>query len=219
MLNKKGLTILELLVSIALISVVMIFLFNLLTDLMYSDDYASFAKRNQTNRAAIITAIEKDFISKELTDVKYGNNKITFYYYDGSTCDLYVTKSGSTNAIKEGDTLNYKCDTLQKWKAVSTEGNVFYSLKNFNESDVVKHEYTAVRTNIDTNGDGVPDTNIDKDGDGVVDSGNANNTYTIKSNFYYYKITIPVVVKKSLKDNTYMDDNSLDDITLFYLHK
>ena len=61
-LNNKGVTIIELLVSVALVSVVLMFLYNLLANVTFEKITDFIASTNQANRIDIITTIENDLI-------------------------------------------------------------------------------------------------------------------------------------------------------------
>ncbi len=61
-LNNKGVTIIELLVSVALLSVVLMFLYNLLSSVTFEKDNDFIANSNQANRIDIINTIESDLI-------------------------------------------------------------------------------------------------------------------------------------------------------------
>ena len=69
MLNKKGMTLLEIVISIALISVVMLFLFSLLNDIQYESKHSSYAKDFLVSRATIIKDVEEYLLTNlgELT--------------------------------------------------------------------------------------------------------------------------------------------------------
>ena len=72
-MNKKGFTMTELIVSIAIIAVVMIFLVNLLVDIRYDKKNELYDTKNQINRAEIIKTIQNDLdgkIIKDITDTK-----------------------------------------------------------------------------------------------------------------------------------------------------
>ena len=71
-MNKRGITLVEVVVSIGLISVVMLFLFNLLIDMQFEEDHASFSKKNQVARASIIKLIQNDFMNL--------NGRISIFY-------------------------------------------------------------------------------------------------------------------------------------------
>lgn len=112
-MNRKGFTLTELVISVVLISVVMMFLFQLLTDLEYSQNHASYAKSNQINRAKIIENIQKTWMSSELLDITEDtdatNNKVTITFkYNSSSEYLYINYKD--NII----TYNDESWTLQK---------------------------------------------------------------------------------------------------------
>lgn len=57
-LNNKGTTIIELVVSIALLGVVMVFMYQMLSNVKFERDNEYFASKNQETRIDIIDAIE-----------------------------------------------------------------------------------------------------------------------------------------------------------------
>ena len=86
MLNKKGMTLLEIVISIALISVVMLFLFSLLNDIQYESKHTSYAKDFLVSRATIIKDVEEDILNNNITDVSQVNvdaNKTTLNFQTG----------------------------------------------------------------------------------------------------------------------------------------
>lgn len=68
-MNKKGFTMTELIVSIAIIAVVMIFLVNLLVDVRYDKKNELYDTKNQINRAEIIKTIQNDLDGKVITGI------------------------------------------------------------------------------------------------------------------------------------------------------
>ena len=72
-MNKKGFTMTELIVSIAIIAVVMIFLVNLLVDIRYDKKNELYDTKNQINRAEIIKTIQNDLDGKVITDITDGS--------------------------------------------------------------------------------------------------------------------------------------------------
>lgn len=94
MLNKKGSTLMELVISIVLISVVLIFLMRLLVDLNNTETNNSYAKENQIIRSEIIRTIENDFnasVLKEVNDQSDGEAlKVKFTFNDNKTSSLEV---------------------------------------------------------------------------------------------------------------------------------
>jgi|GEM_PF-5706170 len=61
-LNNKGMTLTELLVSIALLSIVMIFAYGIVNQLVYTKNNNIMATDNQINRALIIDTIQNDLV-------------------------------------------------------------------------------------------------------------------------------------------------------------
>lgn len=64
-LNNKGTTIIELVVSIALLGVVMVFMYQMLSNVKFERDNEYFASKNQETRIDIIDAIE-DVIEEKI---------------------------------------------------------------------------------------------------------------------------------------------------------
>lgn len=105
-LNNKGMSLMELLVSIILISIVLTFLFQLLTDLKNETDKNDFAYNNQINRAEIIKTIESDLEKYSLigiSDSTTDNIKINFHYLNGKTSILNTKKEKYKNELGEDD--------------------------------------------------------------------------------------------------------------------
>ncbi len=123
MLNKKGISIIELIVSIALMSVVMLFLYNLLSNVTFEKDDDFFASLNQANRIDLIGTIENDLICDSLvklvsitstssgerlllkgtkdyvitTEKSSSNYKIT--YFNGTDVQTWTIKGGTFGKI------------------------------------------------------------------------------------------------------------------------
>ena len=95
-MNKKGITLIEFIVSIALVGIVMIFLFNLLLDVQYTAKNGNYAKENQLNRASILREVMYDFTHLGLVGMKdtstYINLTLNFKFQDGSEKTLTVNK-------------------------------------------------------------------------------------------------------------------------------
>ena len=68
-LNKKGNTLIELVISIALMSVILISIVRLLVDLNNTNTNNVYAKNNQINRSEILRAIESDLNNKVLVNI------------------------------------------------------------------------------------------------------------------------------------------------------
>lgn len=92
MMNNKGMTLIELLISIVLISTVLVFLFQILIDLRNETDNNSYAYNNQIKRAEIIYTIQNDLNNYALvgiTDNSSNDNLIlNFHFKNGEQASL-----------------------------------------------------------------------------------------------------------------------------------
>lgn len=99
-MNKKGVTILELLISISLTSIVVILLLRVIFSLNKINNNENYASSDEINRTEIIKNIESDFLKYRLNGLSINNNKITFKYMD-TTKDLIINSNNITyNDIK-----------------------------------------------------------------------------------------------------------------------
>lgn len=95
-LNKKGMTLVEIIISIALISIVLVFLFSLLVDVKDMNDEASINSDYLINKALILKNIEED-LDKE--------NSVTL-----NTCEInnFYTTYPTIDKINGGDYSYFK---------------------------------------------------------------------------------------------------------------
>lgn len=124
-MNNKGMTLMEVLVSLVLISIVMIFIVNLLSDLKNED--AISAKRNEDTltRAALINVIQGDLINSDNyleTIIKKSNDS------GYSDCTSFKFHNSGTKYLCVHDTfVAYgKAGNLEKWDL----NNGTYDLNN-----------------------------------------------------------------------------------------
>ena len=107
-LNNKGMSLIEILVSITLISTILVFLVQLLNSLESETAKNNFAYDNQLNRAEIIKTIEDDLDSNNLIGVSnnsHDNINISFAFLDNLSAtltssikdDKYILKYTSSN--------------------------------------------------------------------------------------------------------------------------
>lgn len=128
-LNNKGVTIIELLVSVALVSVVLMFLYNLLSNVTFEKTTDFIASTNQANRIDIITTIENDLIldnDVELVESQTTSRKV-----------VMKGKNGQYQIIITDDTLKYSVKgVLQNtWKI---KGGKFGDIKCISEGNKTK---------------------------------------------------------------------------------
>lgn len=107
-MNNKGSTLLELIISIALISVILVFMVRLLVDLNDSETNNKYAKKNQVIRAEILRTIENDLQNKIITDIRdnstTSNLIITFKFNDNKESNINVLKDKLTYKNTAGKT-------------------------------------------------------------------------------------------------------------------
>lgn len=128
-LNNKGVTIVELLVSVALVSVVLMFLYNLLSNVTFEKTTDFIASTNQANRIDIITTIENDLIldnDVELVESQTTTKKI-----------VMKGKNGQYQIVITDDTLKYSVKgVLQNaWKI---KGGKFGDVECISKGDKTK---------------------------------------------------------------------------------
>ena len=95
--NNKGITLVELIVSIALISIVIMFLFRLLVDVRYNENNMDFNRKNQQTRAIILKNIQTDFLERKIVKFVDNSNENQFIlritYADSSEAELIVEEN------------------------------------------------------------------------------------------------------------------------------
>ena len=147
MKNKRGFTMVELMVSIAIIAVFMVFLVRLLIDVKYDSTNELYNTDNQINRAEIIKTIQEDWLDKELYNLKYSGGIIELY--ENATDKAEISFSGTR---KDGQYIHYK-DTdgkKYKWKVernnketyIETDEIPYKIIKNINdENEEITNDY------------------------------------------------------------------------------
>lgn len=110
-LNKKGITLIELIISISLISIVIIFLFALLVDVRNNDNQIDYDRSNQQTRAIIIKRVQDDFLNEEYQLISINDKdsnsstlKINFTFNGSKTTTLIVKKDSVTYTDLAGNT-------------------------------------------------------------------------------------------------------------------
>lgn len=103
-LNNKGLSLIEILVSITLISTILVFLVQLLNNLENETTNNNFAYDNQLNRAEIIKTIEDDLDNNNLIGISnnsHDNINISFAFLDNLSATLTSTTKETLNNFGE----------------------------------------------------------------------------------------------------------------------
>lgn len=131
-LNNKGTTIIELVISVALLAIVLIFMYQLLNNITFEKNTEYFASKNQEQRIEIIDAIE------EMLDYSGGINT----YTSGNSINIHITGSTITVGTQTwniGDydfgSLSIKC-TLLKSNQYLCQGTIpIYTDNTENNAD------------------------------------------------------------------------------------
>lgn len=129
MLNKKGTSLAEVIISIALISVVLIFMIRLLIDLNNLETNTTYARDNQINRAEILRTIGNDLNNKVLTSIVDNSDSetlnITFNFSDNTSSYLSTTSTLFSYIDSTGE-------NVRRWEIAESSvyvnrANVYYS--------------------------------------------------------------------------------------------
>lgn len=198
-MNKKGFTLMEIIVSVALLSIVMLLLFQLMIDLEYEDSHSSFAKDNQIKRATIIKRVEKDCMDNGLSLVTLNNSG------EFATLNFKFANNTDSNVVVYEDKISYGGETwLLESDGAKYDFNNIKIITNPNDNN----KLCSFILNVDSDGDGVCNFNCGTDENSIT---NKNEKYLSCPNYKYTKVIIPVITEE--------EDNSLDDIEFFYIGK
>lgn len=130
-MNKRGVTLLELLISISLISIVLLLLLKVMISLENINNNTNYASSDEIQRTEIIKAIEEDFLNKKLNGLKINQNAndttLTFTFLDGSEENLKIENKKIT--YKDSYSLkseNATYDLCPKYDYIELEDNLYY---------------------------------------------------------------------------------------------
>lgn len=235
--HNKGLTIIELIVSIALISIIMLFLLNLLSDLKHEDSYSDYAKENQVNRALIIKTIEERLLDIEQDD--YITN-ITASYNSSSSNKLAnikftFKKAGNIELEVKDDILNYidpDSNLSEQYTIEKKQEESRFNLEGIEltvNSNTIKLKdtpiYTAnlndtslcqklknVKLNSNLGGSSLETYNSDSG------TGKTNNNLVACPKYLFFELKIPIVTDADDIDHL-EDSKAIDDIVISFIGK
>ena len=113
-MNNKGLTIIELIISIALISIIVLFMYRLLSDITFEKDNDFIATLNHQQRIEIIDAMQTIIQNDDaINDAVLSDDAKSLNFIDSTNRVLYSfsinPNTGVISISKAGTTLN-------KWK-------------------------------------------------------------------------------------------------------
>ena len=136
-LDSKGLTLVELLISIVLVGIVIVFLFQILMDLKDEADNKDFAFDNQINRIEAVYAVQRDlnnYVLIGVEDKSEGDNIIIHFYFrkDSLTKTSTLSIENSSKEIKvnnSDDDKYYLNSSILKYRSVD-ENNYKWNMKD-----------------------------------------------------------------------------------------
>ena len=133
-LNKKGSTLIELIISITLISFILVFLMRLLVDLNNTQTNNDYAKDNQINRAEIIRMVENDLNNNTITNItnNSSSDKIgcTFSFSGNKEATISATSNKFTYTSSDGTKRSW---TMDGCTIYTNKANVTYSGDSVNQ--------------------------------------------------------------------------------------
>lgn len=188
-LNNKGVTIVELLVSLALLSVVLMFLYNLLSNVTFEKNTDFIANANQANRIDIINTIEHDLLNDNDISIDESQTKVTRLVLKGTK--NYII------SITENTLVYYVNNDIQNtWKIKG------------GKLGEINCENTLGGT---TTSDNITECKSDSYNTPIVCADNVTSLDSIKIT----ECTIPVYTTNV--DNSKENNNTLDDITFSFI--
>lgn len=188
-LNNKGVTIVELLVSLALLSVVLMFLYNLLSNVTFEKNTDFIANANQANRIDIINTIEHDLLNDNDISIDESQTKVTRLVLKGTK--NYII------SITENTLVYYVNNDIQNtWKIkggklgeINCENTLGGTTTSYNITECKSDSYNTP----------------------IVCTDNVTSLDSIKIT----ECTIPVYTTNA--DNSKDNNNTLDDITFSFI--
>lgn len=134
-MKKNGMTLVEIILAVALISLVMIFVFNMLVDLRQEETFSSYKSSDQINRSIISKRIQDDLLNRGLERIENGNgtcynnstfcNKVNLIYKDGTIGKISVEEHYFSyqfcNTVSN-------CESVERWNlsSASYKNNYIY---------------------------------------------------------------------------------------------
>lgn len=199
-MNKKGFTMTELIVSIAIIAVVMIFLVNLLVDIRYDKKNELYDTKNQINRAEIIKTIQNDLDGKIIKDITDTEIDSTDTGSDSNNLVVNIITDDNSNHIIKADSnhIYYKSNNkTTKWSLEKNNDETYIKTSDVKLKVIKCSETEDSKLTTDDSKLTTDDSEIKCD-----------------SNDKIIIINIPIIVDKSkLREN---NDSQMDNIILTF---
>lgn len=185
-MDKKGFTMTELMVSIAVIAVVMVFLVKMLIDVRYDNRNELYDTKNQINRAEIIKTIQNDLDKKVITSIN-----------DSGSADnkLAININTDSNTSAKIEAVTQDGEEYIKYKSTSNKNYKWMIERNNKETYIKKND--IVLSVIECSNEGKKETEPNCDTQDKI-----------------IRINIPIIIDNSTlrRDN----DSQMDNIILTF---
>ncbi len=140
-MNKRGMTIAEIIISVTLIAIVIIFLMRLLTTIRYEESFSNYEKANSVSRSEIIKAIQTDLMAYNLFDLKDESNSVSgsgkailhFVFADINNTNKYLIIENEVISYCLTTNCNGASDRI--WKLNKSKDDVHY------DPSCIKYDY------------------------------------------------------------------------------
>lgn len=204
-LNKKGMTLVEIIISIALISIVLVFLFSLLVDVKDMNDEASINSDYLINKALILKNIEED-LDKATTELKINTCNIHTFYtnypaeeaFESGIPEYFIKEDEDINENKALNTVKKRlareCISFDFGDSKAYLGIYYYKNKNSYVISYIHGDTKATRLlpefekyNVDDSG------NIKSEFEIKYSNSNGATNEKILNKNIFHKIEIPII--------------------------
>lgn len=149
-MNKKGVTIIELLISITLVSIVILLLIKVIFSLDNINNDKSYASNDEISRTELIKNIESDFLKLKLEglEIRKEENATIKFYYESTYKELKIEKDKITynNETKTLESSNATYDLCPSYEYISLDDN--YYLIKINIPVLINNKNTRVEDDI-----------------------------------------------------------------------
>lgn len=128
-MNKKGVTILELLISISLISIIILLLLKVMFSLDNINNDKTYASNDEIKRTEIIKNIESDFLKLKLQGLEITKdvNTIFKFFYENESKELKIEKNRLTynNEVQTLESSNASYDLCPTYEYISLSDSYY----------------------------------------------------------------------------------------------
>ena len=197
-LNKKGITLIEIIISIALISIVLIFLFSLFINVKDMNESSKINSTYLINKSLILKDIENDLSNETVQDITIGTCSISDIYHKYGDSDYFDSINNVYKAHEcimiDGIDSNPAYIALYYYKNKDSyvisyiHGDIkstrtLPKFEDYNVTNLGKLKNTIILVNSENNSCQYNESNNNFDSSVGCNNSNAN----------FYKISIPII--------------------------